>query len=129
MKKSISVAILVTALMCSSCATIFTGSKKNVTFDGNVRDNITLTIDGRKYNHVTFPYTVKIDGGFDETVVKAEAEGYNPEMLYIDKTFNYVSIINLTDVLGWAIDAATGAIMKPEFKFYEFEMQPISEQE
>ena len=50
-------------------------------------------------------------------------------MLYIDKTFNYVSIINLTDVLGWAIDAATGAIMKPEFKFYEFEMQPFSEQE
>lgn len=100
-----------------------------VTFDGNVKDEITLTIDGRKHNHVTFPYSVKIDGGFDETIVKAEAKGYETEMLYIDKTFNYVSIINLTDVLGWAIDAATGAIMKPEFKFYEFEMHPITEQE
>ena len=129
MKKSFSVVFLTTALMCSSCATIFTGSKKMVTFDGNVKDEITLTIDGRKHNHVTFPYSVKIDGGFDETIVKAEAKGYETEMLYIDKTFNYVSIINLTDVLGWAIDAATGAIMKPEFKFYEFEMHPITEQE
>ena len=44
-------------------------------------------------------------------------------MLYIDKTFNAISVINLCDVLGWAIDAATGAITKPEFKFYEIEFE------
>ncbi len=128
MKKLYVLATICVALMSQSCATIITGSRKLVTFDGNVKDELTLTIDGRKYTHVSFPYSVKIDGGFDETVVKAEAEGYEPAMLYIEKKFNPVSIVNLTDVLGWGIDAATGAIMRPEFKFYEIEMHPLAEE-
>ena len=80
-----------------------------------------MTIDGRKHNNVSFPYTTKVKRGFDETVVKAEADGYEPVMLYISKTFNAVSVINLCDVLGWAIDAATGAITKPEYSNYEIE--------
>ena len=35
------------------------------------------------------------------------------------KTFNAVSVINLFDVLGWGIDAATGAMMKPDQRAYE----------
>ena len=46
-------------------------------------------------------------------------------MIYIDKKFNPVAIINLLDVLSWGIDAATSAITKPEFKFYEFELHQI----
>ena len=34
------------------------------------------------------------------------------------------SVINLLDILGWGIDAATGAITKPEFKFYQIDFQP-----
>lgn len=112
------------ALCLTSCATIFCGSKAKVTFDGNVKEEITLTIDGRKHKNISFPYTTKIARGFDETVVKAEVDSYETETLYIDKKFNAVSVINLTDILGWGIDAATGALMKPEFKFYEFEFKP-----
>ena len=60
-----------------------------------------------------FPYTTKIRRGFDETVVKAEAPSYTTETVIINKNFNAVSVINLLDILGWGIDAATGAMTKP----------------
>lgn len=116
--------LLCIALLTSSCATIFCGSKAKVTFDSNVQEKVTLTIDGQKYTNVTFPYTTKIRRGFDETVVKAESPVYLTETVVINKSFNAVSVINLVDILGWGIDAATGALTKPEFKYYQIDFQP-----
>lgn len=112
-------------LLCTttSCASIFCGTKAKVTFDCNVKSGVNLTIDGIKHHNVEFPFTTKVKRGFDDTIVKAEAENYKPETLVIDKTFNPVSIINLCDVLGWAIDAATGAITKPANNYYQIEMK------
>lgn len=115
--------LFIVAATLSSCATIFTGSKKFVTFDANITQAATLTIDGYKHRNITFPYTTKIPGGFNETVVQAESEGYRKTQLIINKTFNAVAVINMFGVLPWAIDAATGAITKPEYKFYEFEFE------
>ncbi len=115
--------------LLTSCATVFCGSKARVTFESDIQEKATLTIDGRKHTNVTFPYTTKIKRGFDETVVKAEAPSYQTETIVIDKNFNAVSIINLCDILGWGIDAATGAMMKPEFKFYQIDFQPIEKPE
>lgn len=106
----------------SSCSSIFCGAKANVTFESDVDEIATLTIDGQKHHNVTFPYTTKVRRGFDETVVKVEAPSYNTETIVINKNFNAVSVINLFDVLGWGIDAATGAITKPEQKWYQIEM-------
>lgn len=108
----------------SSCASIFCGSKAKVTFDGEISEEATLTIDGLKHTNVTFPYTTKIRRGFDETVVKIESPNYTASPIIINKNFNAVSVINLLDVLGWGIDAATGAITKPEFKFYQIDFNP-----
>lgn len=111
----------------SSCATVFCGSKAKVTFDSDIREKATLTIDGRKHTNVTFPYTTKIRRGFDDTVVKAEAPSYTTETVIVNKSFNAVSVINLLNILGWGIDAATGAMTKPEFKFYQIDFQPLEE--
>lgn len=59
--------------------------------------------------------------------MKVEAPSYNTETVIINKNFNAISVLNLCDILGWGIDAATGAITKPEFKFYEIEMTPKKE--
>lgn len=107
----------------------FCGSKAKVTFDSDISEKATLTIDGRKHTNVTFPYTTKIRRGFDETIVKAEAPNHRAEPIIINKSFNAVSVINLLDVLGWGIDAATGAITKPEFKFYQIDFQPVEKDE
>ena len=112
-----------TLCITTSCASIFCGSKAKVTFDSNVQKDVTLTIDGIKYHDVSFPFTTKIKRGFDDTIVKAEAPSYHTETIVIDKKFNPVSIINLCDVLGWGIDAATGAITKPENNYYQIEFK------
>lgn len=117
-------ACLSCAVLLSSCASIFCGSKANVTFSGDIQEKATLTIDGRKHTNVTFPYTTKIRRGFDETIVKIEAPNHTAEPIIINKSFNAVSVLNLLNILCWGIDAATGAITKPEFKFYEVDFQP-----
>ena len=121
--------ILLGSLLMTSCASIFCGPKAQVTFDSDISEKATLTIDGRKHTNVTFPYTTKIRRGFDETIVKAEAPNHKAEPIIINKSFNAVSVINLLDVLGWGIDAATGAITKPEFKFYQIDFQPVEKDE
>ena len=125
MKRSIFYLIACAVCLCTatSCASIFCGSKAKVTFDSNVKEGVCLTIDGIKYNDVVFPFTTKVKRGFDDTIVRAEAENYKAETIVISKEFNPVSIINLGDVLGWGIDAATGAITKPDNNYYQIEMK------
>ena len=117
--------VVCSVLLCAttSCASIFCGTKAKVTFDCNVKNGVDLTIDGIKHHSVEFPFTTKIKRGFEDTIVKAEAENHKTETIVIDKTFNPVSIINLCDVLGWGIDAATGAITKPANSYYQIELK------
>lgn len=60
------ITLICVGLLMSSCASIFCGSKAKVTFDGEISEEATLTIDGLKHTNVTFPYTTKIRRGFDE---------------------------------------------------------------
>ena len=83
-----------------------------------------LTVDGRKYRDVSFPYAVKVKRGFIESRVEAVAEGYEPVTLVIDKRFNTVSVLNMFGLLWWGVDAATGAMMKPRYDYYKLEFAP-----
>ena len=113
------------ALLCSvtSCASIFCGARSKVTFDCNVKENVSLTIDGVKHENVTFPYKTKIRRGFDDSIVIAEAESYKQKKVTIYKNFNPVTLINLCNLLGWGIDAATGAVTKPARRHYQIELE------
>lgn len=76
-----------------------------------------LIIDGQHYDQVVLPTTVKIKKGFKDSHLRANALGYEAYEMNIDKKFNAVAVINLTNVLAWGIDAATGAIMSPDSKY------------
>lgn len=122
--KLIYLLIFTATLFFSSCATVFCGSKKRIVLEANIAEAQSVTIDGFKYKNVNFPFPVKIRRGFNETIIKAESKGYQPTMLIVNKNFNAVSVINLCNIIGWGIDAATGAMMKPEFNTYELEFTP-----
>ncbi len=115
--------LVLSSAMLTSCATIFSGSKSRVTLYSNIEKADKLSIDGLHYSNITFPYVTKVKRGFTPTLVRAEQEGYTPLVLEIDKSFNPVAILNLTDILGWGIDAATGAMMKPEYKGYDLNFE------
>ena len=124
MKKTLLlIAVFSAIILLPSCATIFSGTRAKVTVTSPNASWANLTVDGKKINNVSFPAKIKVKRGFKPSVIEAE----NPDMegsVTVDKTFNAVSILNLTDVIGWAIDVADGAIMKPEKPEYTIFMSP-----
>lgn len=113
---------LFTILILSSCATIFTGTKSKVIIDSNASAPVDLVVDGKQHNNVLLPKKIKVRNGFRSSQIRASAPGYESASVTIDKKFNWVSVLNLTDIVGWGLDAATGAMMKPANKYYYIEM-------
>lgn len=123
--KTKNVLLIFASLLFSSCATIFCGSKKNIVLESNIPTAENVTVDNYTYHNVAFPFHVKIKRGFSETIIKCETKDYKPIEISINKEFNPVSIINLGSLVGWGIDAATGAITKPEYNSYNLDFEPI----
>ena len=86
---------------------------------------VTVTADGRTKRNVYLPTKVKVKRGFKPSKILVEAEGYKDEVITVEKRFNPVSIGNVTNLLAWGIDAATGAITKPDEKTYDIAMQRV----
>ena len=79
---------------------------------------VDLVVDGKRYESVVLPTTVKINRGYKSSHLEASALGYEKYETDIDKKFNPVAVANLTNILAWGIDAATGAVTKPESNYY-----------
>lgn len=125
MKKLLLIAFL--ALTCTSCATILCGTKKKVTFDGDVNSRATMIVDGRQHKNVALPYKVNVKRGFKDSEVRITVEGYEPVTIYVDKNFNPWSLLNFVDPVGWVIDVATGAITQPAMSHYWIDFTPKAE--
>ena len=108
----------------SSCATIFTGSKQTVQIR-SFPEGAKIEVDGIERG-VT-PAPVKLKKGFSGQYVVLKKEGYETKTFQPETVFNAVSILNLFGIIGWGIDAATGAMMKYDPKVYEFTLEPKKE--
>jgi len=113
-------ALLIGAISLSSCGTVFTGTKDAITFN--------TTPEGAKVYEAgiekcTTPCTYKIARSLSEKTIEIKKDGYQPKVIGLDSKFNSVSIINLTNILGWGIDAATGALKKYDTKVYNIELE------
>jgi len=112
--------ILLGLIICtSSCATIFTGTSEQINIDSNVK-GATVEFDGVEMGET--PFTYKVKKSFDGTI-KVSADGYDSKSFQLMKSFNAVSILNLTNLLGWGIDFATGALNKIERKGYDIKLK------
>ncbi len=119
---------LFAAAALTSCATIFSGSKAKITVDNTrpVTTPVTLTVDNQNYYNVEFPTKIRIKRGFKPSQITATAEGYSDGTATVDKRFNGTTLWNLVlgGIPGMAVDAATGAMMKPTEDHYTLNMQP-----
>jgi hypothetical protein len=116
MKKLIIFSLILTL---HSCGTIFTGTTENINFDSNVK-GATVEFDGVEVGQT--PFLTKVQKSFDGTV-KISADGYEDKSFQLMKSFNAVSILNLTNLLGWGIDFATGALNKFDKKGYDITLK------
>ena len=115
MKKNI-FAILIISLLMTSCATIFTGTKDRITFNSTPA-GATIYKDG--VEQCKTPCTLRVKRSLDDTEMEYKLDGYETRLITLDKEFNIVSVINLGNLLGWGIDALSGAVMKYDRKVYD----------
>lgn len=113
-------ALLILVSFICSCATIFTGTKDTIRFSSNP-EGATVFIDGVEVCKT--PCSVPVKRSLSDKDVEFKLDGYKTRMFTLDKEFNVVSVINLGFLVGWAIDAATGSIMKYDRKSYEIDME------
>ncbi len=117
--------VITGVLFLSSCATIFNGSKARITLiNDEVKKPVNLTVDGKTYPAVYLPAQVRVKRGFHPTTITATAEELTGTVK-VEKKFNLTTLWNiwLGGVPGIAIDAATGAMMKPKYNQYLLPMQ------
>lgn len=120
------IAVCLSALvLTTSCGTIFTGTKQNVQIRSNP-SGAKIEVDG--IDRGVTPASLKLKKGFNGQTISLKKEGYEPRIFQPETTFNTVSILNLFGLIGWAIDAATGAMMKYDPKFYDIDLEKIKEE-
>ena len=121
MKKVFNLVALSATLLFSSCATVFTGTKQTVQINSSP-PAADIEVDGVKVG-VT-PMAVPLKKGFTGQTVSLKLNGYETKTFQPAVTFNPVAILNLLGVVGFVVDAATGAIMKYDPKVYDYKFEP-----
>ena len=117
MKKIITYVLLaVYTVSFSSCATIFTGSRQTVKV-ATIPPGADVFVEGEKMGQT--PTEITLKKGFNPESVVVKKEGFENKNLPLNTILNPVAILNLLGLIGWGIDAATGAMMKYDKRFYE----------
>lgn len=119
MRKSYIVVCMMASVLLTSCASILSGSKAKVTLKNDaVTAPVDISYDGKREVDIFLPYTIKVKRGYKPTVVKASAKGYDDAVYTLSKKFNSTTLGNIAfgGIPGFAIDAATGSITKPDAK-------------
>lgn len=109
--------LLLFAFTFSSCASIFTGSKRRVLFESNPT--------GAKV------YVNGIEKGITPTQIKVKAddrvdfrlENYKERVVVMDSKFNLVAILNGLSIIGWGIDALTGSLKRVDTKYVKVDLE------
>lgn len=121
MKKVFTVVALGATMLFSSCATVFTGTKQTVQIN-SIPPAADIEVDGVKVG-VT-PMAVPLKKGFTGQTLSLKMNGYETKTFQPQTTFNPVSVVNILFILGFAVDAATGSMMKYDPKVYEIKLEP-----
>ena len=105
--------------MLSSCSTLFTGTKQTVQIN-STPSGAKVQVDG--IDRGVTPASIKLKRRSDGQTITLNKEGFETKSFQPETSFNYVSILNLFNLLFWGIDAATGALWKYDPKVYQIEL-------
>ena len=118
-KLTLFVTVLTLTLFFSSCATIFTGTRDSINFNTEPPGAMVF-ING--IEECRTPCTVRVKRDINAPDVEFRLDGYQTRLITLSQEFNIVSVLNLGNLLGWAVDVLTGAIMKYDRRSYNLEL-------
>jgi len=96
----------------SSCATVLSGSKKAVMLNAK-QNGTTVLVNGLEKGQT--PITLKLKA---DDMVTFQKDGFEDRTVIVDSKFNTIAILNLFSILGWGIDAVSGALKVPDTRVY-----------
>lgn len=115
--------VLVCCMSLSSCCTLFTSSSQALTFTGDngikIYDNTKKIAEIKDDNEVT----VKIRKKLSNKTLIAKKEGYKNMPVVLESTFNPIAVINLLNVLAWAVDLGTQKACKWDNEVIPIQME------
>lgn len=120
MKTKLFLLPLITMFLMTSCATIFTGTKDTIRFDSKPQ-GAKVYIDGIEICKT--PCTSEVKRSLSDKLAEVKLDGYQTRVIKLDREFNVISVINLTNLVGWGVDALTGSLMKYDKKSYDVKLE------
>ena len=82
--------IFLIPLIFSSCATLFTSGKANVSLTAKNQDGTTVLVNGLEKGQTPISFKAKADD-----MITLEKDGYQSKTVTVDSKFNTISILNL----------------------------------
>ena len=118
---------LASIFMLTSCGTLFTPTKQSIIFTG--MPETAIYDNGKKLGTIADDgeTAIKVKKRLSDKTLIAKKTGYKNSYIQLEAVFNPVSVINLTNVLAWAIDLGTGKCCKWDNEVIEVEMEKIEE--
>jgi hypothetical protein len=118
MKKQLTiVAMAMTILLSTGCASILTGSKRKVLFETEP-PGAKVFVNG--FEKGTTPVRLKVKA---EDRIDFRLDNYKERVVVMDSKFNLVSIINGFSIIGWGIDALTGSLKRVDTKYVKVTLE------
>lgn len=117
MKKAI--LLFTAALSLQSCATLFTGTKDTIHFESEPT-GAKVQING--IDKGITPCDVVVRRKLVAPTVVIKKDGYETRSFELEHGFNGVAAINLLNLFAWAIDVATGSVMRYDTRFYNTQL-------
>ncbi len=115
--------VLAGVLLLTSCASVFTGSKRSVLFESNPA-GAKVYVNGME--QCIAPCNIKVK---NNDRVDFRLDGYNERVVVMDADFNLVAILNGFSIIGWGIDALTGSLQRVNTKYVKVDLEKGSKKQ
>ena len=119
MRKKLSIIVIaMTIMLTTSCASIFTGSKRKVMFETDP-PGAKIFVNGFEKGQTPIQLKVKAEDRID-----FKLDNYKEKVVVMDSKFNLVSILNGISIIGWGVDALTGSLKRVDTKYVKVTLEP-----
>ena len=117
MKKTTIALVFSSIILFSSCASIFTGSKRSVLFESNP-SGAKVYVNG--FEKGVTPSQIKVKA---EDRIDFRLENYKERVVVMDSNFNLVAILNGLSIIGWGVDALTGSLKRVDTNYVKVDLE------
>lgn len=116
-------------LAFSSCATLFTSSKQDITFAGIEGTKIYDATNNMKLGEIGSDQTVTIPfkKKMSDKQLLAKKEGYQTTPILLESSFNTTALWNILFWPGFIVDLGTGQMNKWDNTYVSIDMQKVND--